>query len=277
MAVHADADQPARKRALEFVAASQIGSMRPAVAHRHAKALGAAQHNVGRPFARRRKQRKRQQVGGHAQRRTIGMGYACQRTQVVNRAAGGRVLRQHTKVAALSHQLRHGLCRTADLDFNAQRLGAGLEHFNRLRMAVASDDKHIAFAFDTALGQRHGLGGGGGFVKHGCVGNRHTRQVANHGLKVDQCFQPALGNFCLVGRVGGVPSRVFQHIAQNYAGRVGAVIALADEAFEHLVFGSHGFELLERGCFGHWRRKRHRAGAGNRGRDNAVNQCAQRR
>ena len=139
-------------------------------------------------------------------------------------------------------------------------------------MAVARDNEHIAFALDAALGQRHGFSGCGGFIKHGRIGDRHAGQVADHGLEIDQRLHAALRNLGLVGRVGGIPSGVFQHVAQNHARRIGAVITLANKAFEHLVLGSHCLELLERGRFRDGRRNCHGAAAGNRLRNYAVNQ-----
>ncbi len=62
--VDADADQPAGHRALELVAAGQVGGVRAAVAHRHAEALRRADGDVGAHLARRHEQRQRQQVGG---------------------------------------------------------------------------------------------------------------------------------------------------------------------------------------------------------------------
>jgi hypothetical protein len=99
----------------------------------------------------------------------------------------------------------------------------------------------LALALDAALGQRHGLGGGGGFVQHGRVGHGHARQVADHGLEVDQRFHAALRDLGLVGRVGGVPGGVLQDVAQDDARRVRAVVALADEALEHLVLLAMAF------------------------------------
>ncbi len=46
------ADEPSRHRALEFVARREVAGVRPAVAHRHAEALGRADDDVGTPFAR---------------------------------------------------------------------------------------------------------------------------------------------------------------------------------------------------------------------------------
>ena len=108
VAVNADADQTAGQRALEFVAAGQVSGMRTTVSHGHAEALGAAQHNVRIPFAGRREQGQRQQIGSDAQRGSVGMRLPCQRPQVMNGTAGSRVLRQHAEVAAFGHEERYG-------------------------------------------------------------------------------------------------------------------------------------------------------------------------
>ena len=62
--VDADADQAAGQRALELVAAGEVGGVRAAVAHRHAEALRVADDDVGAELAGRHQQRQREQVGG---------------------------------------------------------------------------------------------------------------------------------------------------------------------------------------------------------------------
>ncbi len=51
---------------------------------------------------------------------------------------------------------------------------------------------------------------------------------ADHGLEVEQRLEAALGDLRLVGRVGGVPGRVLQHVAPDHRRRDGAVVAQAD-------------------------------------------------
>ena len=103
MHVYRHANQAAGQGPLELVPASQVGRVRAAVAHGHAKALGVAQHDVGIPFTRRREQGKCQQVGSHAQRCAITMGLTSQGPQIINMACGCRVLSQYAEVIALGH------------------------------------------------------------------------------------------------------------------------------------------------------------------------------
>jgi hypothetical protein len=144
-------------------------------------------------------------------------------------------------------------------------------------VAVAADDEGVALVFDAALRQRHGLGSGCGFVEHGGIGHRQRGQVTDHGLEIDQRLHAALADLRLIGRVGGVPGRVLQNVAQNHAWGVGAVVALPDEALEHLVFGGNGFEFGQRGGLGDGRRDVHRAAAGDGGRHDLVHQRLARR
>ena len=85
--------------------------------------------------------------------------------------------------------------------------------------------------------QCHGFGCCRCFIKHGRIGNIHTRQIHNHLLEVQQRFQTTLRNLRLIRRVRGVPRWIFEDIAQNYSRRVRTVIALTNQA------GIHGILL----------------------------------
>ncbi len=168
-------------------------------------------------------------------------------------------------VGALGHQ-----------HLDTQGLGPGLDHFNRLGVAGARHHKHPALAFHRAHRQRHRLGGGGGFIQHRCVGDVHAGEVGHQGLEVHQCLHAALRNLGLVRRVGGVPGRVLQHVAQDHTRGVRAVIALADEALEHLVLRGDGLELGQRGGFGDGWRQLHGAAPRDAARHDGVDQGAAR-
>ena len=276
MDIDAHADQASGHGALVFVAASQVGGVRTAAAYWHAKALGVADHDVSAHFARRLEQGQRQHIGGQDQRGLLAVYLVRRGLPIGQSAAAGRVLVDGGKVVVLRDRVQPFLAGVDQLDRDVQRRGAGLDHGNGLRVAVAGHDAHIAFGFDAAPRQRHGLGRGRGLVQHGGVGHRHGGQVADHGLEVDQRFHAPLADLSLVGRVGGVPGRVFQNIAQDHARRVGAVIALAYAAGAHLVVRGHGLEFRQRCGFGDRRWNLHRRGAPDAGRDNAFNQAAPR-
>ncbi len=254
MHVDADAGQPPRHRALEIVPAGEISGMRATIAQGHAEPLRSADNDVRAPFARWRQQRQCQQVGRHAECGCVAVGQIGQRAQLVYGAGARRILGEHTKVVAAGHQFgRH-----ADTHVDAQRCRACVDHLDRLRMAVASHDEHLALVLDAAPRQCHRLGCGSGFIEHRGVGNRHAGEVADHGLEVDQRFQPPLRNFRLVGCVGGIPGRVFQHVAQDHAGCMGAVIPLADEIAEQQIPLGDRAHLGQCGSLGDGRRNGHR-------------------
>ena len=270
--VHAHADQTTGQRALELVAAGHVGSVWAAGAHGHAEALGGADRDVGVELARRHQQRQRQQVGGDDEGGLFAMHRLHVGAQVVDAATGRRVLRQHGEVVVGGQRVSPFLGRVRQLHAQAQRLGAGLDDLDGLRMCVAGNHDGVALGLDRSLGQRHGFGGGGGFVEHRRVGDRHAGQVGHHGLEVDQRLHAALRYLGLVGRVGGVPGRVLQDVSQDHARRVGAVVALADEASVDLVFAGNRLEFGQRGGFGGGGRQLHGGAARDAARHDAFDQ-----
>jgi hypothetical protein len=89
-------------------------------------------------------------------------------------AAAGGVLDQRAEHLA-GQRVFPFLLRVGDHDADAQWRGARLDHFDRLRMAVAGHDEDFAAALHRAPQERHGFGGGRGFIEHRGVGDRHGR------------------------------------------------------------------------------------------------------
>ena len=79
------------------------------------------------------------------------------------------------------------------------------------------------------------FGGGGSLIQKGGVGDFQPGQFDDHGLKIQQSLEPSLGNFWLVGSVGGVPTRIFHKVAAKNVGSNGSVVAEADERAGGLV------------------------------------------
>jgi hypothetical protein len=113
-------------------------------------------------------------------------------------------------------------------DLDAQRLSPGGQHRGGLRVHVDIDGQPVGVALHCPMHQRHRLGSRGALVEHRRVGHLETGQVGHHRLKVQQRLQPALTDFRLVGRVGRVPGRVLQDVAEQHRRCVGVGIALAD-------------------------------------------------
>jgi hypothetical protein len=124
--------------------------------------------------------------------------------------------------------------------------------------------------------ERHRLGGGGAFVQQRGVGDLHAGEIHAHLLEVDQRFHAALRDLGLVRRVGRVPRGVLEDVAQDDVRRVGAVVALADEAAEHLVAVGEGADLRQRLDLGDRLRQRQRRGRLDAGRDDGIGHRLQR-
>ena len=99
--------------------------------------------------------------------------------------------------------------------------------------------------------QAHRFGGSGRFVQEGGVGDFHAGEVDDHGLEIQQGFEAALGNLGLVGRVGGIPTRILQNVALDHGRGGRRVVALADVGGKHLVFLAQGIHMAQVVTFTH--------------------------
>ena len=269
------ADEAARHLALEFVTHREIRGVRAAEAHRHAKALRVADRDVRTPVARRREHGQREQVRCDDHVAAGRVDRFGERAVVAHVAVHARVLQQHAERIRL-----RGVGGRAGLDLDADRQRARADHFERLRQHVVGDVEHVRRRLAGALQQRHRFGGGGGFVEQRRVRDREAGEVGDHLLEVQERLEATLGNFGLVRRVGRVPRRVFEHVAQDHGRRVRVVVTLTDIRAEHLVLvrenpqrgEGFGFALRLRE-----RAERQRFGAADRGRDHGVDQGGARR
>ncbi|KGS64740.1 hypothetical protein X979_6101 [Burkholderia pseudomallei MSHR7527] len=273
--VDGHADEAARHLPLEFVAHRHVCGVRAAEAHRHAEALRVADGDVRAPFAGRHEHGEREDVGRDDDVAARGVDRVGERAVVAHVAVRARILQQHAE------RVRGGgVGGRARLHFDADRLRARLDHFERLRQHVVGDVEHVRLRLADALQQRHRFGCGRGFVEQRRVGDLEARQVGDHLLEVQQRLEAALRDFGLVRRVRGVPRRVFEHVAQDHRRGVGVVVALADVRAEHLVLVRERAQRGERFGFAlrlRERAERQRFGAADRRGDHGVDQCGARR
>mmetsp|Transcript_27212 Transcript_27212/g.43605 ORF Transcript_27212/g.43605 Transcript_27212/m.43605 type:complete len:202 (-) Transcript_27212:275-880(-) len=133
----------------------------------------------------------------------------------------------------------------ADDELDAEVLGPHLHEVDALRVHLVADEELVlALGVHSASNHRHGLRTSRTLVQQRGVGYLHACELADESLEVDQRLQPSLGDLGLVRRVGGVPARVLQHVAQDDARRVRAVVAhtnevlgldvLAEDLLDHL-------------------------------------------
>ena len=274
--VDRDPDQAARHRALVGVAAGHERGMRATEAERHAEALGVADDDVGAHLARRLEQGQREQVGGDHEQRVVRMDHPGIAVPFGEPAARRRVLHQHAEIIAGGELLVEGLGGAHDFHRQPERLGTGLQYLDGLRMGIAGDQEGVRPRLGRAPGQGHRLRRGGGLVQQRGVGDLHAGEVGAHGLEVDQRFHAALRDLRLVGRVGRVPGRVLEDVAQDHVRHVGAVIALADEAAEHLVLRRDRADLRQRFHFADRFRQGERRRRLDRGGHDRIGQRVQR-
>ena len=152
----------------------------------------------------------------------------------------------------------------ADHQLDAERRRARLQHVDGLRVARVGDEElrradHPGNPLGLrAVQHRHRLGGGGGLVEQRSVGHFHAGQVRDHRLEVEERFEAPLRDFGLIRRVGRVPARVLEHVADDHARRDGVVVAEADVGAEPAVLRGGLPKLAEEVVFALARRERER-------------------
>ncbi|CUH41249.1 hypothetical protein RUM4293_00117 [Ruegeria atlantica] len=267
------ADDPAGHRPLQLVTGRHIGRVRAAIAHRHAKALGRADGNIRAHLAGGFQQRQRQDVGGNNGNGFVFVQGGDLVREVAHMAVGAGILEDRAKDRPCVQRVRVG-----HLHVDAQRLGAGFDHRDGLRVAVLvhEESRVVGLRPATAFGHRHRFGSSSRLVQKRGIGHVQPGQVADHGLEVQQRLKTALADLGLVGRIGGVPGRVFQDVAQDRRRRGGAIVPLADQRGQNLVLARHLFHVKERIAFGHRRTPVQRLFLPDRRRDGGVDQLVQR-
>ena len=124
-------------------------------------------------------QRQRQQVGRDDHQRALA---ACMRFGECAVVAHVAVQRPDIAAARRSSRARRSVrAAIADHHLDAERLGARAHDVDGLRQARRRRRRtRSLLALPTRWQQRHRLGGGGGFVEHRRIGDRHAGQVGDH-------------------------------------------------------------------------------------------------
>ena len=89
------------------------------------------------------------------------------------------------------------------------------------------------------------LCGGGPLVEEGGVGNVEPREVADHGLVVEEALEAALRDLRLVRRVLRRPAGVLEEVAQDGVRHRRVVVAHPDVRAPQLVLGHDVLEPLD--------------------------------
>ena len=166
-------------------------------------------------------------------------------------AAGVAGLLQHDAAQALLLDLGADVLRDAcgevgHAHVDAHGLGAQAHHGEGLREEVRVEEGDaVGPAAVGAVHEEHGLGGGGGLVQQRGVGDVQAGEVLDHRLVVQEGLEAALGDLRLVRRVGRVPGRVLQHLAEDDARGDGVREALPDHLGLHDVAAGDLAQLLQ--------------------------------
>ena len=230
--VTADADEATGHLAHVLVLRGEERGVRSAEAHRHAEALRAADHHVCAPLTGRREEAEGERVRRHHEQRAGAVHRGREGLVVMHAAAGAGVLDQCAAVGAVAQLRIRGL---ADDELDSQARRAGLDHGDGLRMAVLGDEEVLLLLAACGVAEAHGLGSRGAFIEQGGVGHLHAGELRDHGLPVEERLHAALGDLGLVRRVGRVPTRVLQDVAQDHGRRDRVVVAHAQVAAPDLV------------------------------------------
>ena len=198
--------------------------MRTAEADRHAEALHRADADVGAHRPGRGEQDERERVGRDHGERVARVELLDRLPPVADATIGTRMLEQCADDLAVGQpRLEVG-----DDDLDAERLGSRLDDGDRLRQRVLVDQKDPRVLLGVTEAQRHRLGRGRGLVEQRRIGARQAREVGDDGLVVEQRLEAPLRDLRLIRRVGRVPGRVLEHLAEHDLRRVRAVVAEAD-------------------------------------------------
>ena len=144
------------------------------------------------------------------------------------------------------------LCQLGEIrndQFKTETLSAGFQDVDGLRETSIVDEKGIGITAAHTLCQRHRFCRGGCFVQQGGIGQIHAAEIQNHLLECQETFQAPLRHFGLIGGVGGVPARVFQHLAQNHVRRKRVVVTEANERAGSLILAHHCLQPRKYCCF----------------------------
>ena len=275
-AVDRHADDTARHLADVCVPGREKGRVRSPVAQWDAETLRVADYDVGAEFTGRRQQRQRQQIGGHDHEHAGGMRFGDEFGQLVDPAAFVRVLHEEAeRVVVEVHGGR--ICLAHD---QPQRLGTRSQHRSGLRPGARRHQERAPGRRPLrlhAVQQRHRLGGRRGLVEQRRVGDVHARQVADHGLEIEQRLQSPLGDLCLIRGVGGVPPGVLEDVPEDDWRRDRVGVAQPDERAAHAVARGRDTQLPQVVVLGAGRRQRQRAVEPDGRRHDLVDQRVKRR
>lgn len=250
--VHRHSDDTAGHIALEGLARCHITCARASESHRSTHSLRSAHRNVGAPLCGGFEHCQRHQISHRSNERSAAVRLFDERSIIAHVAVCRRIL--HNRAELLAGKFIG--CVIVAHYLYAERFAAGDEHVERLGKYILVHEKHVATLFNgIAAAQRehhqHRLGSCGSLVQKRAVAYLHAGERNHGGLEVQKRFQTALRYFGLIGRIGGIPCWVFEHVTADYRRHGRRVIPHSDERTQDAVLGGKGADMLGEPVLGH--------------------------
>ena len=198
--------------------------MRAAKGHRYTESLHRPHGDVRAEGSRRFQQRESERICIDDHQRALILGLRDQAAWIGDTARGGRVRDHHSG----QRTLRQAVQWIEVDDLNALGLSARAHHGTGLWVHSPVDRDAIHALRSVLDRHRHRFGNRGGLVQQRSTRNAQAGEVLDQGLEVQQCLESALGDFGLVGRVGGVPSGIQQDAAFDGLRHHGSVVTQTD-------------------------------------------------
>ena len=243
--VQRNADDPAWDRALIGVSGREICGVRAAEAERNAESLTVADGDIRAERAWRGQVGQGQQIGCDHGKCALCVGLFHDIGVIMHGTVRVRILQQDSKGI-----FRQRLILVTDHHGQPGRCGACLKNVDGLRMTVLRDIEHSALVLRRLMTESHGFRRCRSLIEQRGIGDFQARKIADHGLEVQEHFQPTLTNLRLIGRVGRIPGRIFQNVALDNSRDAGAIIAHANQRAVHRVGIGIVPELLQHRAFG---------------------------
>ena len=131
------------------------------------------------------------------------------------------------------------------------RFRARADDFDGLRVAIVRDKESLA-AGRGGVTKRHRFRRRSRFIEKRRVGNVESGQIRDHGLEIEQRFEPPLRDLSLVRCVGSVPTGILENVSLDNRRRNAIGIARANKRFRDLIFlrnvAKFGERLRFRSC-----------------------------
>ncbi len=220
--------------------------MRAAVAHRHAKALGGTEDDIGTLFARCSQQNQRHEVRSNADHHFACFQLGDQLAVIMNFAGGPHLLQQHAENVLMVERFSASSTMTSK-----PKVAARVRTTSRVCGCTSAATKK-RFAFFSLLTRL-------------AIAIASAPAVASSSSEAEAISSPVRSRVTCwkfssdsvrpwklpAGKgVSGIPTRIFQHIALNNRRQLHGGITHADVRLEALVATGDRLQFRQRGEFG---------------------------